>query len=126
MRVGARKGFAYHSVDLVSLANGNKFEADSNALFLSGSAFYPFKILPCPNSDLFWDTFVSVVYGLDCSSKREALVASHVTQNNFIFPHVLEGKEVSWCSQAYPVEVDNFAWKFLVFHESIQLLSEEL
>jgi hypothetical protein len=35
MRVGARKGFAYSSVKLVLLANGNKYDADSNAVFFS-------------------------------------------------------------------------------------------
>ncbi len=52
MRVGAREGFAYRSVTLVLLANGNMYKIDSNTLFLSGKALYPFKILPCPNSDL--------------------------------------------------------------------------
>jgi hypothetical protein len=53
IRVGARNGFAYHAVKLVLLANGNKYEVDSNAFFLSGKALYPFLILPCPNSDFF-------------------------------------------------------------------------
>jgi hypothetical protein len=52
MRVGAREGFAYHSVKLVLLANGNRYEVDSNTLFLSGKAFYPFIIFHCPNCDL--------------------------------------------------------------------------
>jgi hypothetical protein len=30
MRVGACKGFAYHSVKLALLANGNMIEVDSN------------------------------------------------------------------------------------------------
>jgi hypothetical protein len=34
MRVGARKGFAYHSVKLVLLANGNRYEVDSNMFFI--------------------------------------------------------------------------------------------
>jgi hypothetical protein len=29
MGVGAREGFAYHSVNLVLLANGNRYEVDS-------------------------------------------------------------------------------------------------
>ncbi len=33
MRVGAREAFAYDSVKPVSLANGNRFEVDSNAYF---------------------------------------------------------------------------------------------
>jgi hypothetical protein len=53
MRVGALGGFAYHLVKLVLLANGNRYEVDSITFFLSGKAFYPFKILLCPNSDLF-------------------------------------------------------------------------
>ncbi len=53
MRIGARQSFAYHSVKLVLLANGNTNDVDSNTLFLSGKALYPFKVLPCPNSYLF-------------------------------------------------------------------------
>jgi hypothetical protein len=53
MRVGAREGFPYHSVKLVLLANGNRYEVDSNTLFLSGEALHPFELLPCPNFDLF-------------------------------------------------------------------------
>ncbi len=34
MRVGAREGFAYHSVKLVLLANGNRYEVYSNAAIL--------------------------------------------------------------------------------------------
>jgi hypothetical protein len=60
MRVGACKGFAYHSVELVLLANGNRYEIDSNAFLSSGEALYSYKILPCPNSELFGHTF-------DCS-----------------------------------------------------------
>jgi hypothetical protein len=52
MRVGAREGFAYLSVKLGLLANGNRYEVDSNTFFLSGKALYPY-ILTCPNSDLF-------------------------------------------------------------------------
>ncbi len=33
MRVGAREGFAYHSVKLVFLAIGNRYEVDSNRFF---------------------------------------------------------------------------------------------
>jgi hypothetical protein len=32
-------------------------------------AFYPIKILPCSNSDLFWSAFVSVV----CGSAKESV-----------------------------------------------------
>jgi hypothetical protein len=53
MRVGAREGFAYHSVKLVLLANGNRCGVDLNTFFLSGKSLYPFKVLPCPNSDPF-------------------------------------------------------------------------
>jgi hypothetical protein len=38
MRVGAREGFAYHSLKLVLLANGNRYEVDSNTFLLSGKA----------------------------------------------------------------------------------------
>jgi hypothetical protein len=54
MRVGAREGFAYNTVKLVLLANGNRYEVDYNTFFPSGKALYPFKILHCPNSDLFF------------------------------------------------------------------------
>jgi hypothetical protein len=53
MRVGAHKGFAYNSVKLVLLANGNRYEVDSNTFSQSGKALYPFKVLSCPNSDPF-------------------------------------------------------------------------
>jgi hypothetical protein len=52
VRVGASEGFAYHSVKLVLLANGNRYEVDSNTFISSGKALYPVKILPCPNCDL--------------------------------------------------------------------------
>ncbi len=52
VRVGACEGFTYASVNLVLLANGNRYEVDSNMIFLSGKALYPFKVLPDPNSDL--------------------------------------------------------------------------
>ncbi len=54
MRVGARKGFAYHSVKLVLLANGNKDEVVCNTCFLRGKELYPL-LLPFPNSDLLFD-----------------------------------------------------------------------
>jgi hypothetical protein len=54
MRVGARKGFPYHSAKLVLLANGTRYEVEPNTFsFCSGKALHSFKILPCSNSDLF-------------------------------------------------------------------------
>ncbi len=53
MRVGAREGFAHHSVKLVLLANGDRYEDDSNTFYQSGKALHLFEILPCPNSDFF-------------------------------------------------------------------------
>jgi hypothetical protein len=54
MRFGARKGFAYHSVKLNLLANGNRYDFYSNTVFFpSGKALYPLKILHCPNFGLF-------------------------------------------------------------------------
>ncbi len=54
MRVGARKGFVYQSVKLVLLANGDRYEVDSNTLFLSaGEALHPYKALPRPNCHRF-------------------------------------------------------------------------
>jgi hypothetical protein len=60
MRVVASDGFVYRSVKLVLLANGNKYEVDSNTCFLIGEALHPFGILPCPNSYLSWLTRASV------------------------------------------------------------------
>ncbi len=51
MRVGAREGFAYHSVELVLLANGNRYKVDSNTYILSCTALYPLEALLCPDSD---------------------------------------------------------------------------
>jgi hypothetical protein len=42
IRVGARGGFAYHSVKLVSLANGNRYEVAPKTFLYSGTALYPF------------------------------------------------------------------------------------
>jgi hypothetical protein len=53
MRVCAKEGFAYISVEVVFLANGNRYEVDFKTLFLSGEAIYPFKALPSPTSDFF-------------------------------------------------------------------------
>jgi hypothetical protein len=47
MRVGAREGFAHHSLKLGSLANGNRYEVDSNKCFPSGKALYTFEVFPC-------------------------------------------------------------------------------
>jgi hypothetical protein len=33
MRVGARESFAYHTVKLVLLAKGNRYEVDPNTFF---------------------------------------------------------------------------------------------
>jgi hypothetical protein len=52
LRVVAREDFAYHSVKLILLANGNRYEVDSYAILLSGKASHPFKILPCLTSGL--------------------------------------------------------------------------
>jgi hypothetical protein len=38
MRVGAREGFAYHSVKLVLLANGRGYEVDPNYYLPSATA----------------------------------------------------------------------------------------
>jgi hypothetical protein len=46
MRVRARKGFPYHSVKLVLLANSNRYEVDSNTFCSSGKAIYAFDKLP--------------------------------------------------------------------------------
>ncbi len=56
-------GFPCNSVKLDLLAKGNKYEVDFNTFFLSCEALYQHKILPCPNSDIFWHTFASVVCG---------------------------------------------------------------
>jgi hypothetical protein len=46
MRVGAREGFAYHSVKLVLVANGNRYEVDSNTLFLTSPLSIKYCHLP--------------------------------------------------------------------------------
>jgi hypothetical protein len=45
----AHKRFAHHSVKLVLLANGNRYEVDLNTFLLSGKA----KIYYCPNLTFF-------------------------------------------------------------------------
>jgi hypothetical protein len=42
MRVCAREGFEYHSVELGLLANANRFDIDSITFLLSGKALYGF------------------------------------------------------------------------------------
>jgi hypothetical protein len=65
MRVGVFEGFAYHSVKLVFLANGNRYGVNFNTFFLSDKALYPFKVLSCPNFDPFlWRTLVYAVFAL--------------------------------------------------------------
>ncbi len=74
MRVGAQEGFAYHSAKLVLLANGNWYEVDSNTFFPSGKTLCPFKVLSCPNSELFdAHLFVSVVCGATDSPTKDCL-----------------------------------------------------
>ncbi len=47
MKVGAREGFAYHSVKLVLLAKGNRYGVDSNTFFPSGNKRnFTFRIEP--------------------------------------------------------------------------------
>jgi hypothetical protein len=50
MRVGAREGSVYRSMKLVLLANGNRYEVDSNAFFFSKWQSPPkiLEILPSP------------------------------------------------------------------------------
>ncbi len=44
MRIGACEGLAYNSVELVLLANSNRYEVDCNTFsFTSGKALYPYK-----------------------------------------------------------------------------------
>ncbi len=59
VRVGARKGFAYSSVNLVLLAIGNRYAVDSNTFFLSGKALYPLNIVPRSKSVIFSGTHYS-------------------------------------------------------------------
>ncbi len=61
--VGAREGFPYDLVKLLVLANGNRYEVDSNTYFRSGKALHSLKALPCPKSDPFWHS-LSVVCAL--------------------------------------------------------------
>jgi hypothetical protein len=50
--VGAREGYAKHSVELVLLYNGNMYEVDINKLVPNRKAVYLFKLSACPNSEL--------------------------------------------------------------------------
>ncbi len=61
MRVGARKGFAYHSVKLVLLANGNRYVFDYNTFFLVVKPSIRLKYCPVLTPTFFWHTSVSVV-----------------------------------------------------------------
>jgi hypothetical protein len=57
-RVGARKGFfSCHSVTLVLLANSDRYEVDTNALFVSGKILYPLRVLSicCVSTLTFFD-----------------------------------------------------------------------
>ncbi len=78
MRVGARKGSAYHSVKLVSLANGNSwYDVDLNMFFPNGKALsLSIYVLPCPNSGHFNHTLVTVV-----CARKWFLQAFNSTQN---------------------------------------------
>ncbi len=76
VRVGAHGGFPYNSGKLGLLANGNRYEVDSNNYFSSFRVFCPF-ILPCPNSDLFLERiqyFTSVVSGYIAKSSSRDLI----------------------------------------------------
>jgi hypothetical protein len=54
VRVGAREAFAYHSVELVFVANRDRYEVDSTASVLNGSrVLYALKTFFCHNSDHF-------------------------------------------------------------------------
>jgi hypothetical protein len=72
IRVGAREGFAYHSVKLGLLANGNRYDVDSSMYFISGKAHYPFEVLPCPNSDHFL-THIPISSMCFCHTSRLAV-----------------------------------------------------
>ncbi len=89
MRVRACKGFEYHSVKLVLLANDNGYDFDSSTFF-SVEALYPFKGLTWLNSDLFWYTFVSEVCGSNlimiCSNCASFL---HSNRDFFVVAHAL-------------------------------------
>jgi hypothetical protein len=52
-RVGAREGFANHSVRLILLANGNRYAVDFNTFFLSSKATYPLEYFPVPALNYF-------------------------------------------------------------------------
>jgi hypothetical protein len=53
MRVGACEGFAYHSVELVLLANGNRYEVDSNTFFQVVKPSIHLKNCPFPTLTFF-------------------------------------------------------------------------
>jgi hypothetical protein len=73
MRFRACNGFAYHSINLVLLANSNRYEVGSTKFFVRSRALYSLEVFLCTKSELFWHTFVSVVCGhgsLDDSDLR--------------------------------------------------------
>jgi hypothetical protein len=58
MRVGAREGFAHNSVKMVSLADDNRYEVDSNTFFflLAVKLVIHFKYCPVPTLTFYFDT----------------------------------------------------------------------
>jgi hypothetical protein len=60
MRVGAREGFAYHSMKLVLLASGNRYKVEFNTFFLINKAVQPFNVSPCPSSSLILTHILTV------------------------------------------------------------------
>ncbi len=87
MRVGAREGFAYHSLELVLLANVNEYEVDSNAFFLGGKALYPFTVLPCHNIDLFFTHVCICCLWLSQDKRSPPSTIYHARNSETIRPH---------------------------------------
>jgi hypothetical protein len=54
MRVGAGTGYAYNSVNLVLLANGTRYDVDSNTFFLGGKPTIHLKYCPVPTMKFFF------------------------------------------------------------------------
>jgi hypothetical protein len=85
MRGGAREGFPYRSVKLVLLANGNRYEMDSNTFSQNGKALYPFRIMPYPNCDLFLTHIRTCSLWVDDTNVLEGNLVIFVT--SFFFNH---------------------------------------
>jgi hypothetical protein len=85
MRVCAREGFAYKSVNSVLLAiTVTGLRLFPYTFHLSREVLYSFEVLPCLNSELLWHSCVSVVWALgDPYLKMKRFSINSSFSNNF-------------------------------------------